>query len=284
MDAKQLKACAKEAGADLVGIAPVARFDERPREKDPRTIFPECKSVIVIGRRVTRGTLRGVEEGTSFGAYRLYGQIWLDDRFLAMTAFAVATALEDAGLESVPLPPLPPDIPPMGVPVRAGAVAPNVLIDMNDAAVRAGLGEWGRCGMVLTPEFGPRQRFNAVLVDEAFDPTPLFEGAICLQEQCEHVCPSNAMKAVEERTVCGHRYTVAAFDHALCRNCRNGAAPNSHYAGAHADRMAALCTRTCIDNLERAGRLSRTFANPYRKRPAWALEPTSQDPFSVAGR
>ena len=284
MDAKQLKTCAREAGADLVGIAPVTRFDELPREKHPQTIFPECESVIVIGRRVTRGTLRGIEEGTNFDNYRRYGHTWLNDRFLAMTAFAVATALEDAAWESVPLPPLPSEVPAMGVPVREGAVAPNVLIDMNDAAVRAGLGEWGRCGMVLTPEYGPRQRFNAVLVDAAFEPTPLFEDSICLQEQCGQVCPSHAMGPVETRKICGRARPVANIDQTMCGNCRNGAASNPYYPGAPADRMAALCTRTCVDNLERAGCLSRSFTNAFRKRPAWARDPKSDNAFSVTGR
>jgi len=284
MDANELKACAREAGADLVGIAPATRFDELPREKHPRTIFPECESVIVLGRRVTRGTLRGVEEGTNFGCFYRYGQKWLSDRFLAMTAFTVATALEDDGWESVPLPPLPAEVPAMGVPVREGAVAPNVLIDMNDAAVRAGLGEWGRCGTVLTPEYGPRQRFNAVLVDAAFEPTPLFEGAICLQEECEAVCPNGALGAVERRTVCGRDYPVATIDQAMCASCRNGAAPNPYYPGAHADRLAALCVRTCVDNLERSERLTRPFKNTFRKRPAWAREPASDNAFSITGR
>jgi hypothetical protein len=41
--------------------------------------------VVVLGRRITRGTLRGVEEGTQFSNYRLYGYDWLDNRFVAST-------------------------------------------------------------------------------------------------------------------------------------------------------------------------------------------------------
>ena len=35
------------------------------------------------------------------------------------------------------------------------------------------------------------------------------------------------------------------------------------------DRLAAVCVRSCIDYLEREGNLTRTFHNPFRKRPAW---------------
>lgn len=60
-----LKEFASQRGADLVGIANVGRFEELPTEKHPSSIFPEAKSVVVLGRRITRGTLRGMEEGMS---------------------------------------------------------------------------------------------------------------------------------------------------------------------------------------------------------------------------
>ncbi|MCM8756940.1 MAG: (4Fe-4S)-binding protein, partial [Candidatus Omnitrophica bacterium] len=60
MNSLKLKTFAAEAGADLVGIASVERFEELPQEKQPRVIYPETRSVIIIGRRITRGTFRGV--------------------------------------------------------------------------------------------------------------------------------------------------------------------------------------------------------------------------------
>ena len=129
MDRGSLMSFAESIKLDLVGVAPVERFDELPSEKHPRSIFPEVESVVVVGRRITRGTLRGVEEGTNFHGYRMYGYQWLNDRFLAVATFQVASFLEDNGYEAVPLPPLPNEIPAMGIPVRPGAPAPNVLLD-----------------------------------------------------------------------------------------------------------------------------------------------------------
>ncbi len=74
MDAAALKDRARAAGADLVGIADAALFREQPAEGNPLAIFPECRAVVVIGRRILRGSLRGVEEGTNFGStYRTFG-------------------------------------------------------------------------------------------------------------------------------------------------------------------------------------------------------------------
>ena len=91
----ELKEAARAAGADLVGIAPVDRFDELPAAHHPRSIFPEARSVIVLGKRIARGCLRGVEEGTQFQLYAQFAGNWVPDRFLALTTVTVATVLED---------------------------------------------------------------------------------------------------------------------------------------------------------------------------------------------
>ena len=284
MDRKSLMSFAKSIRADLIGIAPVERFDELPPEKHPRSIFPEAESVVVVGRRITRGTLRGSEEGTNFHAYRQYGYNWLNDRFLAMSTFQVASFLEDNGYEAVPLPPLPSQVPAMGVPVRSGAPAPNVLLDMDDAAVRAGLGEIGRCGFLLTPQFGPRQRVNMILTDAKLEPTPLLEKRICLGDKCGRVCPYDALKDTTPRTICGKTMDVAALDVATCRSCRLGSVPNAYYDGAPPDRLGSECARTCVENLERAGVLSTRFSSPFRKRPVWKRQLPADDPTSITGR
>ncbi len=284
MDRETLVSFAEKIKVDLLGVAPVARFDGVAKEKDPRTIFPETESVIVVGRRITRGSLRGSEEGTNFHGYRMYGYQWLNDRFLAMATFQLASFLEDNGCEAVPLPGLPSDIPAMGVPVRKDAAAPNVLLDVEDAAVRAELGEIGACGFFLSPEFGPRQRFQLILTDATLDGTPMFEGRICLGETCGAVCPHGALGKPETRKVCGKSMAVGKADAGLCRRCMDGSAPNAYYGGAAPDRLGALCARTCVENLEKAGKLENKFVNRFRKRPAWTRQMPPDDPFSVVGR
>ena len=156
----------------------------------------------MLGRRIPRGTLRGVEEGTHFNSYALYGSDWLDNRFVAMTTFAVAEFLEDNGWEAVPLPNLPPEVPPMGVAVRKDAAPPNVMLDLDDAAVRAGVGEIGYCRVLLTPQFGPRQRVQAILTDAEIAPSPMLAEPICPRDgQCKGFCPLGALAGQEEMVV-----------------------------------------------------------------------------------
>lgn len=93
--------------------------------------------MIVLGRRVPRGALRGVEEGTNFTNYSLYGYEWLDNRFTSLTTYQVGEFLEDSGSEAVPLPNLPPEVPPMGVKVRKDLPPPRMHREPTEpAAVR----------------------------------------------------------------------------------------------------------------------------------------------------
>ncbi len=272
MESRQLKEYAFSAGADLAGISGIDRFDGLTRRKDPRSIFPEARSVIMIGRRITRGTLRGVEEGTNFQNYMFHGYNWLENRFIAMTTFRVSEFLEDNGWEAVPLPNLPPEVPPMGVAVRKGVPEPNVMLDFDDAAVRTGLGEIGYCGIFLTPEFGPRQRFQMILTDAVLEPDPLPAEEICPRNgECGGFCPLGAFNGDRELEISGRKMRVAEIDYGKCASCKNGAVKNPHHPAGRPDRIASVCIRTCMDYLERSGRIKSRFRLPFRQRETWTV-------------
>ncbi len=264
---------AKQARVDMLGVANIERFAELPPEKHPCTIFPETKSVILIGRRITRGTLRGVEEGTNFQTYSQYGCDWLEDRFLALATFQLAEFIEDNGWEAVPLQNLPPEVPPMGVQVRPNQPAPNVMLDFDDAAVRAGLGEIGYCGVLLTPQYGPRQRLQMILTDAVLEPDPLWQEQICLgSAACQKTCPLGAYGASKELVIAGKKMQVATIDYAKCAHCKNGARPNRLHPAGKPDRLAAICIRNCLVCLEENKRIGNRFRIPFRQREAWSIK------------
>ncbi len=270
-----LKSAAKEAGADLVGIASIERFDGIAREHHPSSIFPETRSVIVIGKRIVRGCMRGVEEGTQFTLFDQYARNWVPDRFLALTTVTVATFLEDHRYEAVPMTNLPSQVPAMGVAVRPDAPPPNVMVDFYDAAVRAGLGEIGLSGEFLTPEFGPRQQIQMILTDAELAADPIRETAVCDRcGECVKACPLGAMSIenAKEIAICGKKMLVAETNWDLCRNCRNGMWPNRYHTAGLPDRLAAICGRTCVHHLNETGRVRNRFTNPLRQRPAWQVD------------
>lgn len=276
MDAltKEFREYSKQIGCDLVGIAPVSRFSDVKPENNPASIFPEAKSVVVVGKRITRGSLRGVEEGTLFSTYNLYGYNWLEDRFLSITSMKMAEFLEDRRWEAVPLLNLPVEIGPMGVAVREGNPAPNVLVDFDDAAVRAGLGEIGYLRTFVSPEFGTRQRFYLIVTDAPLEPSPVSTEEICERSKdFASFCPLDAIDIDNEETleIAGKKMKVAGIDYTKCAKCKNGALPNSRYPSARPDRLAAVCMRTYMEHLEKSGKIKNTFQNPFRTKPAWKI-------------
>jgi len=271
---KEFKEHAANMGCDLVGIAPIERFAGLSPERHPASIFPEVKSVIVIGKRIPRGALRGVEEGTQFNTYGMFGYALLEDRFLAIITAKTAEFLEDNKWEAIPIINLPVEMGPLGVPVRAEIPAPNVLVDFDDAAVRAGLGEIGYLGVFVTPEFGVRQRFYLILTDAVLDPTPFSTATICEhKKEFAKYCPLGAVDAGKEEAVniAGKKMIVAAIDHKKCAQCKNGAVPNRRHSSGKPDRLAALCVRSYMVYLEKHGKVKNTFVNPFRKRPSWEV-------------
>lgn len=275
MDAQAVKEYARDRGADLVGIAAVERFDGLPPERHPASIFPECRSVVVLGRRILRGAMRGVEEGTNFGStYGMFGYRWLEDNFLSRTVYDLTCWLETQGAEAVPLFGYDPDGMPKGVPVAPDKPAPNVLIDIPAAAQAAGLAEIGLGDFLITPEYGTRQRFAVVLTDAELESDAPRPKSICADcGACAEACPHGAIDLETRRRAGapGLEAEVATVDDEICRNCRNGAF-NAPGHGSRPDRIAAACGRACLVQLEKAGKCANRFQQDFRKREPWAVD------------
>jgi epoxyqueuosine reductase QueG len=68
--------------------------------------------------------------------------------------------------------------------------------------------------MLITPEFGPRQRLACLLTEAPLEPSPISRKNDCLDcEACIRACPSRALKVPEEE----RPYSINAF---ACRSYR----------------------------------------------------------------
>ena len=104
MTSQSIKEAARRFGADLVGIADAELLRDLPADENPLSIFPQAKAVIVVGRKVLRGALRGVEEGADFdNAFPTFGFYSHEDNFLAKTTYDLSIWMEGQGFEAVPL-------------------------------------------------------------------------------------------------------------------------------------------------------------------------------------
>ena len=223
MDMKALvKATAKAHGMDLCGVANVERFDTAPEGRHPADVLPGCKSVIVVGARLLDGVIqanfRAFENGRQDlkGLYGTYGYALLPNFALTYACYAVAQTIERETGE-------------VATPLSTGPMTNGNQVSLRHAAVAAGLGEFGWMSIVLTPEFGPRNRFGVILTTAELEPDPLYDGPkLCNPETC-HVCtsccPVGAISRPGEKDkVCemaGKTYTYATVNIPRCQIAGN---------------------------------------------------------------
>ena len=178
--AAELKQVALVLGADMVGIA---EADERwlyseaySREVDgakPNPMDSALDRVIVIGQAMDRSLIATAPSALAGAATGLgYSQH-------VIVLLAIAQYIRNLGYSAVP--------------------------SMNDTAlaipyaIKAGLGEYGRHGLVITPEHGSNVRFGKIFTNMALDidhPIRFGVEEMCnVCRACSDSCPSSAIPA-----------------------------------------------------------------------------------------
>ncbi|MCX7912186.1 MAG: hypothetical protein N2506_04410 [Dehalococcoidales bacterium] len=192
----EIKERARKMGMDLCGIAPVSRFDGAPRGMHPTDFLPGCQSVITIGVRLLDGVVqtifRNFEDGHHLaqGVYGTYGYTIAPNFHLLYACYDIAQFIERKTAA-------------IAMPAQTGPLQTGMAISLRHAAVAAGLGEFGWMSIVLTPDFGPRNRFGAILTTARLEPDPMYRGErLCNPEKCNictTVCPTQALSRFGEK-------------------------------------------------------------------------------------
>ena len=198
------KLAIEDLGIDQVGVANIERFRGAPPDMDPLAIMPHAKSLIVFTRRILRGCFRGIEQGTHWPSYQVFGYAGLT-RLVHKGCYQLGRFIEDHGFEAVPVPPAATlkESGPRGPAPAPGEFPRNINISARIAAVLAEVGEMGWSKVLLTEQFGPRQRLGMLLTDAELEPDPIRIGRICDGcKLCVRDCPADAMskdKGIEFR-------------------------------------------------------------------------------------
>ncbi|AXV38240.1 MAG: 4Fe-4S ferredoxin [Methanobacterium sp. BRmetb2] len=198
MESETLKNDAKdkcrELGIPLVGFAGVDRWENPPSElpnqfqewipRDfwPQSIYPEAKTVMVIGLPIQIPIL---DTAPSIYYHELYNTVNI---LLDIKAYEIANFLTEKGHPSIFLP-------------RDGYGDINVLIDEplaffshKHAAFLAGLGSFGLNNVILTKEYGPRVRFTSIFTSAPIKSDELKTHDLCIRcLKCADCCPVDAI-------------------------------------------------------------------------------------------
>ncbi|MEM9604883.1 MAG: reductive dehalogenase domain-containing protein [Pseudomonadota bacterium] len=178
VESAEIKRVARLFGADLVGITEVdlrwhyaARVDTRDLSPADNALPEGLTHVIVMGHAMDRAlvdTYPSALAGASTG---------LEYSREAAIVTQLVSYLRGLGYDAV------------------GSMNDTALV--VPYAIKAGLGEYGRNQMVLTPAYGPRVRFSKVFTSLTLAPdAPRVQGIHAYCEQCDvcaRACPPKAL-------------------------------------------------------------------------------------------
>jgi epoxyqueuosine reductase QueG len=181
----EIIAQARELGAELVGFAPVSRWDDHaevPPDFRPRAIWPLAKTVIVIAVPLWLPIVEAAPSQLGREQYIITNEL-LDE-----AAYRLAVFLNGHGHAAINLP-------------RDGQGEPEILAETPTAIFShhwagqlAGLGVVGRSRALLTHAYGPRQRLISVFADLTLEGDPLLTEDLCgTCRDCEKICPAQAL-------------------------------------------------------------------------------------------
>ncbi|MDL1969168.1 MAG: hypothetical protein LWW97_11690 [Deltaproteobacteria bacterium] len=185
--AKDIIKKAKELGASLAGIVTVASIRNSPSHQAYREIqWPSVANSIVVlalmhehtdprldwwgGKQGTPGNSILINIGKDLAR-------WLAQEY-GITASDLAYQVDEGG------------------------------IFLKDAAVLAGLGAIGKNNLLITPDFGPRIRFRALMIDAYVEPAGPIDFAPCetCDMPCMRACPQGAFQSgFYDRSLCNEQ-------------------------------------------------------------------------------
>ena len=247
-----IKKVAKTLGASLVGVA---AYDERWVYSErysringgakPNDLGPDLSHVIVIGQAMAADLIATAPSALAGAATGLgYSQD-------ALVLLAVAQYIRNIGYQAVP--------------------------SMNDTAlaipyaIKAGLGEYGRHGLVITPEFGPNVRFGKIFTDlPLVDDHPI---SFCVTEmcnecrQCTNACPASAIPDGDPSAELHNQSNITG----ITKWSVDGEACFGYWSKINSD--CSVCIRVCPYTRDMSKRVNRWWlrlaGSRFRKLALW---------------
>ncbi|MBN1152966.1 MAG: hypothetical protein JXA58_07135 [Dehalococcoidia bacterium] len=195
---------------DLWGVAPVTSYNSVVDPKmHPRYWMPDATAVAVLGLQVPNAIVQQVERKTSPYPYLRFARKLLNDE-LDSLANQLARMLVRRGYDALPTP-------------ANDWRDPRTLTPMVShvlTAVAAGLGEVGWHNMLLTPQFGVRQKLVTIITNAPLETGHAYDGdPICDRcMRCVNECEIGAIAAERTRSVVieGKRFEWGALRRLKC--------------------------------------------------------------------
>lgn len=218
---KEVKEIASCLGADICGIASVERFAEAPKGFHPQDIFPDTKSVIVIGKRLPSG----IFHTSNPVPYTSANAVILHEVIRISCQLCIELERKDE-LIAIPIPSEPYEY--WDEEKQEG----RGILCLKHAGHLAGLGTIGKNSLLINHEYGNRLVLGAVLLNIALEGDQADNSRLC-DDACTLCIDSCPVHAINEsgvnqklcRSISG-QVTQKGYCLYVCNTCRK-VCPNS---------------------------------------------------------
>ena len=172
-----------ETRVSAVGFAPADRFGDAPERHHPANVCKGAQTVVVFGIQVPRGVM----ESPDYNLHTLHRSYHTVYRQLDEIGLGLANFIESHGLHRAVMVP-------SYAPMVFHQFEPWGILSLKHAAVRAGLGAFGRSGQMYHPAYGSRLRLAAVATSAELPGSPVVENDPCPPKcsACQKICPAGA--------------------------------------------------------------------------------------------
>jgi len=174
-----------EGKVDVLGFAPVERFEDSPEAHHPARICKDAKTVIVFGNAVPRGMLHSPDYSL-YMLHRTYHSVY--ERLNELGLMLSNWIEEQGNYLAVPIPSF--------APLVYHEMEPWGVLSLKHASVKAGLGAFGKNGLLHNPKYGTLLRPGAVVTSAELPGDPIIEDDPCPEncDACFKACPSGALQ------------------------------------------------------------------------------------------
>ncbi len=246
----EIKQVARLFGADLVGITSIDlrwhythRFSAKTLTEKPNDVVDGLENVIVIGTAMPGQVVKTVPSALS-GTAAGFG--YSKD---ALTLMSISQFIRNLGYRAV--------------------ASLNDTAQCVPYAIQAGLGEYGRHGLVITEEFGPRLRFGKIYTDLPLvhdKPKSFGVKAFCeICRRCSDACPPQAIPSGEPQDKIINQSNFVG----IRKWSVDGEKCFKFWANQGTD--CSICIRVCPYNKDSSRWLTRLYYQAWRRLAATRL-------------
>lgn len=167
-----------------MGFASADRFHDAPEGYGPADVLNNAQTVIVLAKKLPSG----IAHSENLSQHLIYNAQHTFYKQLDELNFQVIDMIEQQGYHAVSIPAY--------AALRINKTSVGGLMSLKHAAVKAGIGVFGKNQLVFHKDYGSLLRFSAVVTNMPLPADPVIDEKSYCEEHCrvcEKTCPVNAI-------------------------------------------------------------------------------------------